>query len=396
MRWLVLAALFTARTAMAFQFQTIGSSGPLLVRDLAFSYADVGTLIGLYLLPGVVIAIPGGLLGQRFGLKVVLGGLALMALGGVLTAGAASVAAMALGRLISGAGAALLNVLLAKMVADWFTDRQLTTALGILVTSWPLGVGAGLAGGHAIAAAYGWPALMQCGAGLALASLLLLSAVYRDPPGAPTAAPLAAAARLTGHEWRMSLVAGAIWAVYNVGFIVLISFAPGFMVAHGFSLAQGSSIVSLVGWLLVPTIVAGGLLSARLGRPTLIMAGGFGVAALAAAALPLTTQLTSMFVVIGLVAGLPAGAIMALPVEVLRPESRAAGMGVYFTCFYAGMAVLPAIAGWLRDRIASAAAPVLFASAMMICALGLLALFRGLQRVARPGPARTLESETAA
>ena len=381
MRWFILAVLFTARTVMAFQFQTIGASGPALVHDLGFRYSDVGTLIGLYLLPGVAIAFPGGLLGQRFGTRVALGGLALMAIGGVITGTGLSLGAMSLGRLVSGTGGVLLNVLLAKMVADWFTDKSLTTAMGLLVTSWPLGVGAGLAGGHAIVAAYGWPALMDTGAALALACLVLVAAVYREPPGAPAAVAMdPKAAGLTPYEWRMTVVAGAIWAAYNVAFIVLISFAPGFFVARGFSPAQGSLVVSLLGWLLVPMIVAGGVLTARLGRPNLLMVTGFVGAALATVAAPLTVAPVALFVVIALAAGLPAGPIMALPIQVLRPESRATGMGVFFACYYAGMAVLPALAGWLRDHTGNATAPVYFAAVMMLCALGLLGLFRALQR----------------
>ncbi len=60
---------------------------------------------------------------------------------------------------------------------------------------------------------------------------------------------------------------------------------------------------------------------------------------------------------------------MALPAQVLRPENRAGGMGVYFTWYYAGMALLPGIAGMARDMTASPAAPALFATAMMVIAL---------------------------
>ena len=379
-RWIILAVLFAARMAMALQFQTVGSSGPLLVGELAFSYSDIGTLIGLYLLPGIVIAFPGGMLGQRFGANVVLGGLALMAIGGVIMGISSTFGTMTLGRLISGTGAVLLNVLLTKMVADWFTDRSVTTALAILVTSWPLGVGVGLVGGQAIAAAFGWPPLMYTGAAIALASLLLVALAYRPPPGTPAAATAALPPKLSGYEWRMALIAGTIWAVYNVGFIALISFAPEFFVSRGYTLAQGSWIVSLLGWLLVPMIVLGGFLSARIGHANLLMAGGFIVSAFAAAVLPAVGAPVTCFVVIAIAAGLPAGLIMALPVEVLRPQSRATGMGVYFTCYYAGMALLPTLAGMLRDSMGSASAPVFFASAMMVSALVLLGLFRALQR----------------
>src|SRR5262249_6871317 len=124
-RWVILAALFLARLAMAVQFQTVGALGPMLVDTLRIDYALLGTLIGLYMLPGVVVALPGGLLGQRFGAKrVTLLGLALMAAGGVLMAASGGFGAIAAGRLLTGVGAVLMNIMLTKMVADWFTGRE--------------------------------------------------------------------------------------------------------------------------------------------------------------------------------------------------------------------------------------------------------------------------------
>jgi hypothetical protein len=66
-RWAVLALVVVARTAMAVQFQSVAAVGPFLVADLGVSYAELGTLIGLYLLPGAFLALPGGLLATRFG-----------------------------------------------------------------------------------------------------------------------------------------------------------------------------------------------------------------------------------------------------------------------------------------------------------------------------------------
>ena len=57
----------------------------MLRQDFGISFADVGFLIGLYMLPGIVLALPGGMLGQRFGDKrMVCLGLVLMTLGGVI------------------------------------------------------------------------------------------------------------------------------------------------------------------------------------------------------------------------------------------------------------------------------------------------------------------------
>ena len=129
-RWIVLAVLFLARTAMAVQFQSVGALGPILAQDLALDYAAIGTLIGLYMLPGVVIALPGGVLMQRFGaVTIALAGLGAMAMGGALMAASSSFLPMAGGRVVSGTGAVLLNVALTKMTADWFAGREIVTAM---------------------------------------------------------------------------------------------------------------------------------------------------------------------------------------------------------------------------------------------------------------------------
>jgi len=122
----MLAILFIARTAVGFQFQSVAALGPVMVTELSIDYATLGTLVGLYMLPGVLLAVPGGVLGQRFGDKrVSLIGVGLMILGGLMVAARATSWTVGLGRAVSGTGAVLLNILLAKMVTDWFARREI-------------------------------------------------------------------------------------------------------------------------------------------------------------------------------------------------------------------------------------------------------------------------------
>ena len=101
-------------------------------------------MIGLYLLPGIAIAYPGGITGQHFGDKrIALVGVMLMVAGGLLT-GTGDYPTVLAGRLASGVGAVLLNVLLTKMTTDWFVGREIGTALALLVSSWPIGIGLAL------------------------------------------------------------------------------------------------------------------------------------------------------------------------------------------------------------------------------------------------------------
>ena len=130
--WLILAALTLARVTMGFQFQGVAALGPVLTGESIVTHSELGLLIGIYLLPGALFALPGGWFGKRFGDKrVVLVGLAMMTLGGVLLAWSDVYEVMFTGRLISGLGAVLLNVLVTKMVTDWFSEHRIATAMGI-------------------------------------------------------------------------------------------------------------------------------------------------------------------------------------------------------------------------------------------------------------------------
>lgn len=376
-RWFILAVLFLARATMGFQFQTVGSMAPVLVDALAIDYAALGTLIGLYMFPGVFIALPGGVLGARLGTKtVVLAGLALMVAGGAIMGVTASFAGLSVGRLLSGTGAVLMNVLMTKMVADWFAGREIGTAMAILIASWPLGLALGLLTFVPLGAWLGWQMVMHAAALVCLAWLVVIALVYRDPPGTPAQQVARLAINLTAREWMLVSVAGWIWGTFNVAYIVLVSFLPSLFAERGFSLAAASSLASLLGWVIIATVPLGGLLADRTGRLQLIMTVGFVGAVVATTALALAGNPLVPFVVLLLVVGFPAGPIMTLPASALRTESRAPGMGVYYTWYYAVMAGFPALAGMARDAAQSAAAPVLFAAAMMLAAAGGLAVFR--------------------
>ena len=131
---------------MGYQFQSIGSVGPILIEHLVIDFAMLGTLIGLYKFPGLFLAYPSGLIGKRFGLKsIAVLGLFLMAAGGFITAYADTYFLISSGRVISGTGAVLFNVLSAAIIANWFADKELTLAMAIHVNSWPFGIALGLA-----------------------------------------------------------------------------------------------------------------------------------------------------------------------------------------------------------------------------------------------------------
>ena len=66
MLWRILLLLFMARIGLGFQIQNLGSVGDNLVQDFGLDYVEIGTLIGLFMLPGLLLALPAGYSGRYF------------------------------------------------------------------------------------------------------------------------------------------------------------------------------------------------------------------------------------------------------------------------------------------------------------------------------------------
>ena len=387
-RWIILLVLFLARTSMGFQFQSIASTAPRLMQALNLNYAEVGTLIGAYFLAGVVISLPGGLLLQRVGDKgVCAAGLLLMVVGGILLAMSASFPAALGARLVGGTGSILFNMVLTKMTTDWFAKREIVFGMAAILASWPFGIAAGLLLQPWIAEQFGWPAVMQATATLCALTLLLVVLAYRSPPPEPepdVAGPTTPRHSITlppASQISPVATAAVIWGNTNIGLVLFFSFAPGLLREFGYAATTSASLPSTGLWIVMLSVPLGGLAIERLGRPDLAIVA---CAILTSATLvPLAANVAplAMCLAFGIVMGIPAGAVMALPASVLSPEHRASGLGIFFAIYYGLMTVGPAFAGWLRDRFATSAAALFFAAVLYIAIVPLLAFFQ--QQAAR-------------
>jgi MFS family permease len=368
-RWSILAVLFVVRLTMGFQFQSVAAVAPLLSREFGIGLADIGLLIGLYFAPGVALALPGGAIGQRFGDKsTVLGALLLMLAGGLAMAFSASWSIQIVGRLVAGAGGVMLNVQMTKMVTDWFAGREIATAMAVFVNSWPAGVAISLLTLPAIGTAYGVAAVYLAVAALIGCGILLLAAMYHPPLGSVVAT--AATGRLDRNAVIAVIAAGSIWSLYNVGFATIFSFAPSMLVERGWSITAAGSAISIVLWLTVLSVPAGGFLADRTGRPEWIIVAGCIVFAMLMMTLARSGAVIATTIALGLICGLPAGSIMSLPARVLQPATRAIGMGLFFTVYYAGLMLGPVLGGACSNWAGSAGAALDFGAAtLLVCPL---------------------------
>ena len=140
-RWAILTLLFAVRPQHGLPISVSRCNLPLVMNQFGVGLADIGLLIGLYLAPGLVIALPGGEIGRRYGDKLtVLFGLALMVGGGLTMVFVSAWPWQLVGRLLAGVGGVLLQCSNVKMVTDWFAGKEIATAMAIFVNSWPVGL----------------------------------------------------------------------------------------------------------------------------------------------------------------------------------------------------------------------------------------------------------------
>jgi MFS family permease len=381
-RWGILAVLFTVRLTMSFQFQSVASVAPLLGSEFGIGLADIGLLIGLYFTPGIALALPGGAIGQRFGDKTtVLGALLLMLAGSVAMAFSSSWSVQIAGRLVAGAGGVMLNVQMTKMVTDWFAGREIATAMAIFVNSWPAGIAISLLTLPAIGTAYGVSAVYLAVAAMIGGGMVLLGTLYRTPPNSAVAT--IATARLDRNTVIAVIAAALIWSLYNVGFATIFSFGPSMLVERGWSITAAGSAISIVLWLTVLSVASGGFLADRIGRPEFIIVAGCIAFAMLMITLARSNAVIATTVALGLTCGLPAGSIMSLPARVLQPATRAIGIGLFFTVYYAGMMLGPVLAGVCAKWAGSAGAALDFgAAAVLACPV----ILWGFDRIAATVP----------
>ena len=410
-RWSILVLVFLSRAALGLQFQTVGSVSAELVGAMGFGYAEIGTLIGLFMLPGLVLALPAGYAGCLASDRVLVAiGLLLLGAGGLAAAIAEGFGLLALGRIVAGVGYVFTTLYFAKMVVDWFAGRELATAMGALVMSWPFGVALGQVLHVWLAIRFGWPAAFLAASVHCVVGALAILFLYRPPPPTsagssdsrpptsarppggeavtPPASPAAglAARVMPAAELRLTLLAAAVWGLFNAGYIVYLSFAPRLLVASGYGEAGAAAVVSVASWVMIVSGIVGGQVADRTGKPDRMLQVCLAVAVAVLLLLPVTSLALAWSLAFGLIGMAPAGVIMALAGEAMAPQRRAVGMGVFFSLNFLLMAVAPPLAGWLFDRAGDPYPPIVLAAALFGACIPVHLLFRRMQRRAGCGP----------
>jgi MFS family permease len=159
----------------------------VMAKDLMQAFDATGTMVGLlsaaYFYSYAGFMLPGGLFIDALGARrVVAAGSAVMALGTVAMAMAASTTTLFTGRFVIGAGATVTFIGAMKLGAAWFPPERFGTISALTATVGVLGSLVATAPLAAITAWIGWRGALWLIAGLTFAGAALCVVLVRDAP----------------------------------------------------------------------------------------------------------------------------------------------------------------------------------------------------------------------
>ncbi len=351
-RWTILGLAWFCIFTLAILYQSIPPILGLLVDKLDITHSQAGGLMSLFALPAIFLSIPGGLLADRYGTRVVgVISLLLMAFGTAIAALAGNYLILALGRLVTGVGAMVIVVAAPKIVTAWFRDKGIGLSMGVFNTAMPLGTIISLTFMGMVGLQFGWNGPIWIGLAVSVVALLLYLALYRtrngDEPVEVAPSGLVSTLREAGSGiWMVGLA----WALFNAALISFFTYAPDYFIAQGVEVSQAGLQASYPMWgslILAPVV---GILIDRIGGKWLLVAAGcIGIAVLLGLMPWFTGQAAVLSILLGVAVAMVPPAIFSLPADLLPERMIGLGFGIIGTMFGIGVFLGPYIVGLLRD-----------------------------------------------
>ena len=371
-RWPMLFASSFAFITYAFALQLVPPLMHSIIQEFGLTQAQAGLLMSSVMVPGVILALPAGVLVDRYGVRRI-GSIAtaLIAIGTVITAAASSFDLMLAGRFILGTGGALISVSVPTLIPRWFPPEQLGRAMGIYGMNMPLASIAAFLSASALAISHGWQSPLHVSALLALLNMAVFVLIVRDGPKMRNATERQGVRRVISNAeiWKL----GVAWFFFSVAAISFTTWTPKiFQESRGMdpiSASLSASSLMLVSIPLAPTI---GLLSDKTGKRKLFMTVGASLMAASILAVGYTSGLPMIASVafLGVTAALVPPIVLALPSVILGPSLAGTGFGIVTVCSNTGIALGPPFIGLLMDATGSQTSAFLgMALAAALCAV---------------------------
>ncbi|MEU7379020.1 MULTISPECIES: MFS transporter [unclassified Streptomyces] len=200
-RWWALAALVASMLVLGFDMTILNVALPTMAKDLGATTGQQQWMVDAYVVVFAALMLPAGLLGDRFGRRLMLiAGLGVFLAGSVVGALAADVHAVVAARAVMGVGGALVMPLALSVLPSMFGPEERTKAVGVISAASALGLPLGPIIGGWLLNHFWWGSVFLINvpmAAIGVAACVFLLPETRDP-ASPKVDTLSTALTATG------------------------------------------------------------------------------------------------------------------------------------------------------------------------------------------------------
>jgi len=309
--------------------------------------------MSLFALPGIFVAIPGGIIADRFGMKKVgLVSLILMIVGTFAVGVSNNFLLMGVGRIVSGIGALTLAVVLPQLLSRWFIGKELGVGMGIFNTAMPLGTILSFNVLSIVGKNLGWQKPVFLTTIACTFALLTFLWLFREPTIESKKEIKKIKSSVFADLTKLGLpiwLVGLTWMWFNAAFISFLTFTSNFLVAKGYELSFAgflSSIVMMGSLILSPLI---GYLVYRFGKEEVFIGIGGVILAFLVFLVPTSSFLIPLFILMGISVAFVPAPIFSLPSKIVEPKNLGLGFGILTACLNVGILAGPYFTGLAKD-----------------------------------------------
>ncbi len=384
-RWYILA--FTAVTGAlvaSIPFSCMPALFQEISDDLGLNLVQVGAVWGIASLAGVFFSLIGGVVGDKFGVKLVIPVSCILAgITGALRGVSNSFLALLVTVFISGIIRLIVPINLTKTVGIWFKGRNLGLAMGISA----VGMGLGLMLGPMISATIlspllgGWENVMYFYGAIAVFIGIIWFFFRREPPQDDFIAGLSGAVPLRQAFSRLIRLK-ALWflgltLMFRSSCIMgMTGYLPLYLREQGWMVASADGALAAFYGISTICVVPLSLLSDRLGYRKPILFSALIVTIICFSILPLVDGNTIWLLMI--LSGVFMDGFMAVIVTMLLetegvgPVYSGTALGIVFTITQVGNVISPPLGNSLASI--NPGLPFIFWAALSVIAIATMAL----------------------
>lgn len=345
-------ASFLTFVAFAFVFQLMPPLLTSVADEFRIGEAQAGLLMSFAVVPGIFLALPAGLVVNRYGFRR-LGfvSILLVAAGSLVTALAQSFALALVGRFLLGVGGAFIVVGTPTIIPQWFDRKDFGKAMGLYGANMPFATIIAFPTATVLMQNFNdWHYPFFVGVLLALVTAVIFVVSVKEGPLRAQRTPVRASevkdALKNTEVWKASLV----WMFFNAAAIAYLSWAKVlFESFKGLPSLEASILASVLMYAAVFFVPFFGWFSDKTGRRKPFIVVGSAAMALALIMTSQASDLTLLLsvIVLGITAASVPPIVMTIPPQSLPPKLTGTAFSIVTLCQNIGITFSAPYAGYL-------------------------------------------------